>query len=387
MADPHSRAAIALGLEHLPSASGISADEIILSPTRAKPGRMFFVTVSLADAVDLSCIREDFVSFFDDIVTYCVAVEKSNTSVEVSNHLHAFLEFKEPVLLTNIREYISVFTDGARIDVQAARSKKTVLKYVSKEDLGLHYNCKSSDLHFNYRVFLWARSITQFNHMHPFVVEHRFCYNYLKKYYLDYRKSAVNAFDCFGNVDYFYNDWTFDVVTWWNKFSNRFVVKRPCLYLFGPPNTGKSTFVERLIGKGNTDRIFYPGVGKFFMADMDIDFYKVIIFEEFHVDYYPLSMLKRLCEGRRFAYPVKGQSDNVFAFTGPIIFVSNENDIVDIALRARLFFVSASRPYWEGSLLSIPKIESEDVVDEAVEISSDEEVAWSSVSTSSSSRI
>lgn len=46
-----------------------------------------------------------------------------------------------------------------------------------------------------------------------------------------------------------------------------------------------------------------------------------------------------------YAYPVKGLSDKLIQFKGPIIFISNYNDVVENSLVNRLKFVHADVPY------------------------------------------
>lgn len=60
-------------------------------------------------------------------------------------------------------------------------------------------------------------------------------------------------------------NWSMDVCVWWNKYCNDFILKRPCLYLDGPSNVGKTMFIEKLIGKDNMPFVYYPDVGNFFM--------------------------------------------------------------------------------------------------------------------------
>lgn len=129
------------------------------------------------------------------------------------------------------------------------------------------------------------------------------------------------------------------------------------MYLRGVSNTGKSLFVEYLIGC-NKDYVYYPGVGKFFMQDFDPSFHKLIVFEEIDIKYHVPSMLKRLLEGRSFAYSIKGLSDKVISFRGPIIFVSNFYEIDNIALQNWLKFIYANCPYWEDAEVSVPKMEN-----------------------------
>lgn len=51
--------------------------------------------------------------------------------------------------------------------------------------------------------------------------------------------------------------------------------------------------------------VFYPGGRKLFMHIYNKMVQKVIVFKKFKVDFYPPAMLKRLLEGREYAYPVE----------------------------------------------------------------------------------
>lgn len=77
------------------------------------------------------------------------------------------------------------------------------------------------------------------------------------------------------------------------------------------------------------------------MQGFNLNFHHVILCEEFDIKFYPVSMLKRLCEGRPFSFPVKCEADNIISFQGSIIFVSNFIDIEDQGLLNRLFVISA----------------------------------------------
>lgn len=358
---------IAPGLEQLPGASAISSVENNSKSKRkrCKPGRQFFVTLELFEIY--AAVREDFVQAFEDLATYCVAVERSVVSKRVSFHLHAFLEFNDKYLLTDIRQHIvSCFPDN-HLDIQACKSRKSTLKYITKEDIHCYFNCKLSELHFNKRVFEWASNTDKFDHTDPFVVEHRFSYNYLHKYFIDHKFSAIKDKPLV-KFPYAYHNWTLDCVIWWNKKICSSKVKDKQLYLYGDSNVGKSTFVEKMIGSA-MPFVFQPGCGKFFMQGFRKGFHKVILFEEFEYNYYPTGLLKRLLEGRLASYPVKCGPDMSIAFNGPIIFVSNFENVVDNALRNRMLFVSAQTPFWEAIQACLPK--EEDSSDSEISISSD----------------
>lgn len=156
-----------------------------------------------------------------------------------------------------------------------------------------------------------------------------------------------------------FEGWHEAVVTWYNEWcsilcENKKIIKRK-LYLYGPTNVGKTSVIEKLIGKANLKFVFYPGVGQFFMQGFDPSYHKFIVFEEFDVDFYPVNMLKRLLECKTFSYPVKCQADLVMKFYGPIIMVSNfALQSTDNALRQRFFDVYAGNGYWTYGPASFP---------------------------------
>ncbi|KAK9754581.1 hypothetical protein QE152_g1101 [Popillia japonica] len=89
-----------------------------------------------------------------------------------------------------------------------------------------------------------------------------------------------------------------------------------CLYLYGSTAAGKSTYVETILSAAGSRRshnplrhVYYPGVGRYFMRHFDVDFHRAIVFEEFDVGQYNVAMLKRLCEGRNYSYPVSRTRD------------------------------------------------------------------------------
>lgn len=330
--------------------------------SRLKPGHLFFITLSLNEGSFYPVIRQDFVECFEGVVTYCCAIEKSSEQSLVSFHLHCFLEFADALHINDLRNYIVACFPEFKLDIQACRSKRNVLKYISKEDKLVYYNCSSKLLHFNYRAYMWATSSNYFKFSDDFVMEHRNQYRFLQKYFYEVKKDVLNDFKCFNRVSNSYFGWALEVAVWWNDMiKNKFIKKRKQLYLFGLSNVGKSSYIETIIGYENLKFIFYPGVGKFFMQDFDCNFHKVIVFEEFEIKYHCVSMLKRLLEGRSYAYPVKCEGDRVIIFNGPIIFVSNDNNITDEALINRLLIVNAETKFWEQEICQIPKAEEEEI--------------------------
>lgn len=222
------------------------------SNKKKKPGKLFFVTIQLAFKPDLT-ERSRLIANVEiagyKLITYCVAAEVSEVSSAYSYHLHAFFEFEELIFVEELCKYLQSVYDGVNVDVRPCRSKKACLKYISQEDIWLYTNVKVSSLHFNYRCYNWAKNIRKFDHTHPFVTEHRFCYKFLKNYYEDFVKNSVGKF---GGLREFngtvYKNWMLDVVSWWNECVraiqyDMWGTKRKQLYIFGNTNVGKSTLI------------------------------------------------------------------------------------------------------------------------------------------------
>lgn len=239
---------------------------------------------------------------WDDVVFYVISLEKSSKGAKVDYHLHAYLCMQSKWQCDVIAPFVREMPVCRSCDVQFARSPKAAKKYCSKEDVFLLSNVKVSDLHIHYRIYLWAKSTPYFKPNDPFVVQHRFCYRYLSQCHALWRRDIRARFERFEPVGTSFRNWSLVVAEWWNQRIKAVNLKFRQLYLWGPSNTGKSTYVEILIGV-NRDYVYYPGIGKFFMQDFDPSFHKLIVFEEFDIKFHVPSMLKRLLEGRNFAYP------------------------------------------------------------------------------------
>lgn len=164
--------------------------------TRAKPGRQFFLTIgfditlSLCERLNLLQNLESF-DRSNEIISYCIAQENSLKSEKYIQHIHCFVEFCEAILISDLGEFLRHIYMYEHIDIQPCRSKKSCLKYVSKEDIYLITNVKTSSLHFNYRCYEWACNAKKFDCTDPFVVEHRFNYKFLERYYNDLKKRVL----------------------------------------------------------------------------------------------------------------------------------------------------------------------------------------------------
>ena len=76
--------------------------------------------------------------------------------------------------------------DKIHFDVQPCRSKRSCLRCITKEDHNAFTNVKESDLSFYYRAYKWAERTPRFRFDDSFVVERRFCYNFLRNMHFVY---------------------------------------------------------------------------------------------------------------------------------------------------------------------------------------------------------
>ncbi|KAK9711195.1 hypothetical protein QE152_g25568 [Popillia japonica] len=112
------------------------------------------------------------------------------------------------------------------------------------------------------------------------------------------------------------------------------------------------------------------------MRHFDANLHHAIVFEEFDVGQYNVAMLKRLCEGRNYSYPVSRTRDRTMTFRGPIIFVSPDDTYIRSAagepFLRRLFAVHAAVPYWHADRIIVPDscYDDDDVVEAQASTSS-----------------
>jgi hypothetical protein len=72
------------------------------------------------------------------------------------------------------------FHEGT-LNVRSVKSRRNVLKYISKEDKELITNIRESELSFYYRTICWARRTQAFRYNDPFVLEHPQYYRLLQE--------------------------------------------------------------------------------------------------------------------------------------------------------------------------------------------------------------
>lgn len=326
--------------------------------TRVRGSKLFFITVDVPEVYDN--IREEFVENFSCVESYCVGLEKHKGESKCPYHLHAYLKFSVKVLLGELCDELHTIFDGISVNVQKCKSERNALKYVTKEDKNAYFNVSVDHLSFYYRLHYWGRNTVHFRHDDPFVVEHKHLYRYLEGALSDmHRSPGIVQYlsyesQCFGN-------WADNVVEWWNNFIGCKGYRRKQLYLWGDSGVGKTTLVEKILGRRMMEYVFEVGDGRFAFDGLRLDFHKVLLFEEFDWDEWrgKRRYLKRLLEGRRFSADLKGRVPMQLSWLDkPIIIVSNELNINDPAILNRLEVVATGdRCFWDYGVRSYVKKE------------------------------
>jgi hypothetical protein len=158
-------------------------------------------------------VRSDFVDYFVGVESYCIGLEEHLSG---RYHLHAYLWFYELTTCDVVRKSIEWF-DGT-INILPLKSRKSWLKYITKEDDDPYFNVPLSELSFRVRALNWARKERYFSVCHPFVVEHKHMYKYLEEFHREARiqnRSVVRELKVY---DKYWGGWQNEVVDWWNDY-------------------------------------------------------------------------------------------------------------------------------------------------------------------------
>lgn len=261
--------------------------------------------------------------------------------------MHIFVEFKVSFYVELLKNFLSTKYES-NIDCKPCKSKKTLLKYITKHDKTPLFNCSSSKFHFNYRIYDWASNTNTFDIEDDFVTDHRQHLSFLKKYFDSKQKKKILAKNTKLELIQSSPDvlWCIKFCLWFNHFithENFLGNKLRQIYLWGPSNIGKSNLIiQSLFQKSNLeDLAFYPTTKDFAFNELDLNKHKIIIFEEYTKDDVSMNLLKRLLEGLSCSVQRKHKKSLQFKWKHPIIFTSNYKIEGDEAFKNRFIVLKA----------------------------------------------
>ena len=220
---------------------------------------------------------------------------------------------------------VGIYGQGG--DIQSVRNARNVLRYVTKYDLNPKYKNVDTDLFsFAFKARHWARQTSNYSTADPFILAHPQYYRLLREVHEDVR-NQVNGIGELkkyeGIVDIF--SWQNDVVEWFNDWvENKWTHKKKQLYLWGPANSGKTYFINKLV-EGLNNEIYepIPNTDRFAYQEFNSDIHKIMIIDEFNIKNFNFEMLKKALAGERFTSDSKGGKPKKLTIQCPAIMISN----------------------------------------------------------------
>lgn len=300
---------------------------------------VFFITLRLAETF-FPDIRSVFIQCLPETVVYCVAIEQGDSS-SCKYHLHAYIEFVGKYCLNEVRDMCFQFFGENNFDCQTVKNRKRLLAYVSKEDMNIFYNCKVSDLSFNYQAYYYLSKMPVFDYNHFFVKSNRFCYKYLMQLHSQIHVAFQPSWCYLGPLVIPDLQWCKDVYDWYVNFvSTSYYTKKKHLYLYGQSNVGKSYFIK-LLTQYLGNRVYYPSYTHYFESLTRE--HKLILWDEF--DYlrvkYNDNLFKLVFGGEKFPITRRYCDDRIFNVDIPCILISNYVCSFDEALANRFVVIYA----------------------------------------------
>lgn len=327
--------------------------------------KQWFVTVGPLEYYD--SIRRDFLLYYEDIEEYCVSIETNSTN-KANVHLHAYLKFYDLVTFEYVKECLPV---SVTINVQQAKSRRNVLKYITKEDENPEFNMSPSELSFAYRARSWARNTQTFRFYDPFVLEHPQYYRVLLELHKEITDRRRYKAPVVPHLSTWYPGWAMRMYEAVISFIKRQTTRQ--VYLYGPSGTGKTFTLSLLLRELGLSNAYMPVPGQFFFGDFT-NSYDCVMFEEFDFDRFKLnfSQIKRLLNAERFSVDVKGSRQRIIVARCPVFFVSNFEPPYDRAFTRRIEIIHAVEEMEGKARIAVPK-EEPDAPPSYIEISSDSE--------------
>lgn len=245
-------------------------------------------------------------------------------------------------------------TDRTGVLVGTCRSERSQLKYITKYDSEpLFKGINDNELSFYRSVLVWAQSTEEFDITHPFVLNNPNYYKLLEQVHKRMKSKLCNRrlqplrplFNVNDRDNT--NSWQKQVMDWWNDWTiNGYRHKKKQLYLWGESNTGKTTFIHKLlktcinstsfessINSNNEldneydyeSQIFRPTPNdkRFAWQEFDLNQHNLVVIDEFDTNEYNLTDLKKLLAGECFTANRKGTTPIKICLKMPMILISN----------------------------------------------------------------
>jgi hypothetical protein len=248
-----------------------------MAGSRIRRSKQFFVPVSPLEYYE--GIREDFLCQSDDIEEYCVSIESHEVNNKV--RLHAYLQFYNLLDVLDVRDCVSWF-EGT-INIQNVKSKRNVLKYITKEDKDAYFNCTEASLSY-YRARAWSTRTRTFRYDDPFVLEYPQYYRLLSELHREVAIRSNGNKPTYKCPEMWWPGWCMSVLlSMVKKIRGRMWQS---VYIYEPSGVGKTFIVKECFRCLGISNIYMPVPGRFFFGDFQPRFYDCVLFEELKYLYF-----------------------------------------------------------------------------------------------------
>lgn len=346
--------------------SGI--DQLSLNEAPDKAAKCFYITISPRKYASLLPItRRQIFKPLSALFPIIVVSEQINQATKYRSHYHFKILIKSnesqptEVILALMRILLRrlVGSDEQQFDIediindnwptidedkipeiviQSVQSMKDhLIKITALDFTPCYQGVLTTSFHSNWKTRDWAKRLYEtggaFSKTDPFVTSSHKAFSYYDDYFRAYCrerhvKHKLQRIECgsFGVA------WKDECIAWWNdKVENPFYHKSPQLYLCGPPNSGKSTFIRQVILRGIPESdIFSPqqspnskSVSSFAWVGCDPDYHCVVLCEEFDMECYDRNLFKAITEGSSFNITKKHKNESHrLQLQMPMIFIA-----------------------------------------------------------------
>lgn len=315
-------------------------DNIRQNPSRR--GQLWFITVPHTRVSKLHA--------FNSLEDFCLRLVITQEShYDDTPHHHIFMKTVVTQAVYEIEDMIRTIYDldpdhpnADLFHIAIVKNQDHVIKYICKEDW--RPMCKGVlDRHLSFvsRAVRWALRTPVFKHYDPFVLGHPQWYKLLKCLHTDVR-SKIEERGTRELRKYIIQEgeqltsWQLKVVQFWNDWvENGFHPKKRQLYLWGPSNTFKTSFIHNLLSRtinlpedeeDDYERFVFtpvPNDPKFAYQGFESQLHKVVVGDEFHFPEYNINDFKRFVAGETVVVNRKGQASKKIKAKMPMIFISN----------------------------------------------------------------
>ena len=228
----------------------------------------------------------------------------------------------------------------SEISFFSVKNRRAAIYWASATDIDLRYTPDCSiwdDFSESYRLQMWClQNIHQkFDPFHPLVMRlkkgeamQKMLTLFQRKHHIRHKLKRVTSDIPFG-------DWRDDLILWFNNWiDNGWHMKKQQVLITGPPNAGKTSFIDNVLLKGiPSAAILTPEkssnryqISNFAWSKADEVYHSIVYADEFEIDGYDQGKLKVILQGGKFMPQkkfVNMKTCDEIQLKIPMIFVGN----------------------------------------------------------------